>query len=226
MKHVYEGKTKSVYELSNGNYLLKFKDDATGEGGNFDPGANSVGLKIDGMGKSSIAITKFFLTTLENLGIKTHYVCADIENKTMEVKKADRIGYGLEFICRFKATGSFIRRYGAYAKEGEDLDALIEITLKDDEKGDPVISEDALIMLGIITKAQYDELKEKTKAISKVIREKLFEKGLTLYDIKLEFGINNGEIILIDEIAGGNMRAYKENKIVSPLEIEKIIIGE
>jgi len=31
IKHVYEGKTKSVYELEDGNYLLKLKDDVTGE---------------------------------------------------------------------------------------------------------------------------------------------------------------------------------------------------
>ena len=51
MKLVYEGKTKSVYELEDGNYLLKFKDDVTGENGKFDPGANTIGLSIEGMGK-------------------------------------------------------------------------------------------------------------------------------------------------------------------------------
>ena len=44
MKLVYTGKTKDVFALDNGNYLLKFKDDCTGKDGVFDPGANSVGL--------------------------------------------------------------------------------------------------------------------------------------------------------------------------------------
>ena len=50
MKLVYTGKTKNVYALDNGNYLLKFKDDCTGKDGVFDPGENSVGLTIEGVG--------------------------------------------------------------------------------------------------------------------------------------------------------------------------------
>ena len=44
MRLVYTGKTKDVYALEDGNYLLKFKDTLTGEDGVFDPGANTVGL--------------------------------------------------------------------------------------------------------------------------------------------------------------------------------------
>ena len=44
MKKIYEGKTKDVYSLENGNVMLKFKDDCTGKDGVFDPGENSVGL--------------------------------------------------------------------------------------------------------------------------------------------------------------------------------------
>ena len=47
MKELYVGKTKNVYELENGNVLLKFKDDCTGKDGVFDPGENSVGLTIE-----------------------------------------------------------------------------------------------------------------------------------------------------------------------------------
>ena len=61
MKLVYKGKTKDVYDLENGNYLLKFKDDVTGEDGKFDPGANTVGLTIEGIGKSGLRLTKYFL---------------------------------------------------------------------------------------------------------------------------------------------------------------------
>lgn len=50
MKRVYTGKTKDVFALENGNYLLKFKDDCTGKDGVFDPGENAVGLTIDGVG--------------------------------------------------------------------------------------------------------------------------------------------------------------------------------
>ena len=55
-KLVYTGKTKNVYALENGNYLLKFKDDCTGKDGVFDPGENSVGLTIDGVGDVNLRI--------------------------------------------------------------------------------------------------------------------------------------------------------------------------
>ena len=47
--------------------------------------------------------------------------------------------------------------------------------------------------------------------------------GCDLWDIKFEFGYNNGEVILIDEIASGNMRVYKDGKIVDPVELTKLI---
>ena len=71
MKLINKGKTKDVYELDNGNYLLKFKDDVTGEDGVFDPGANSVGLTVDGVGKSGLKLTKFFFDKLEAENIPT-----------------------------------------------------------------------------------------------------------------------------------------------------------
>ena len=108
MKHVYEGKTKSVYMLEDGNYLLKFKDDATGENGVFDPGANTVGLTIDGLGKAGLRLSVFFFEKLQQLGIPTHYISANIEDATMTVKGAEVFGKGLEVICRYRAVGSFL----------------------------------------------------------------------------------------------------------------------
>ena len=52
MKKIYEGKTKDVYSLDNGNVMLKFKDDCIGKDGVFDPGENAVGLTIEGIGKA------------------------------------------------------------------------------------------------------------------------------------------------------------------------------
>ena len=53
MEKIYEGKTKTVFKLENGNVLLKFKDDCTGKDGVFDPGENSIGLTIEGIGKAT-----------------------------------------------------------------------------------------------------------------------------------------------------------------------------
>lgn len=226
MKLIYTGKTKDVYALDNGNYLLAFKDDVTGEDGVFDPGANTVGLTIEGVGKAGLRLTKHFFDLLKAKEIPTHYIEANIEDATMTVKPATVFGNGLEVICRYKAVGSFLRRYGMYAKEGQDLDAFVEVTLKDDDRQDPPISEDALDMLGILSTAEYKVLKDLTKTIAHVVKTELAQKGIELYDIKLEFGrIGDGaQIALIDEISGGNMRAYKNGKYVEPLELTKLIL--
>jgi phosphoribosylaminoimidazole-succinocarboxamide synthase len=107
------------------------------------------------------------------------------------------------------------------------LDKFVEVTIKDDERGDPVISKDALAMLGVLTPEQYDELKERTRQICDVVKAELAKKGLDLYDIKLEFGYDAAtqQIILIDEISGGNMRVYKDGQYVVPLELEKLFLN-
>jgi phosphoribosylaminoimidazole-succinocarboxamide synthase len=226
MKLIYTGKTKDVYDLENGNVLLKFKDDATGENGVFDPGSNTIGLTIEGAGRAGLRLTKFFFEKINALGIPTHFVEADIENVTMTVKRAALFGKGLEVICRYRAVGSFMRRYGAYATEGQKLDAFVEVTLKDDPREDPPITEDALEMLGILTKDEYKTLKALTQKIGGIVKDELAKKNLELYDIKFEFGRigEDGQIALIDEISGGNMRAYRDGVRVEPLELERIML--
>lgn len=226
MKLVYKGKTKDVYALEDGNYLLKFKDDVTGADGVFDPGANSVGLTIEGVGKAGLKLTKFFFEKINEKGIPTHYIDCDIDAATMTVKPATMFGKGLEVICRYRAVGSFMRRYGMYAKEGQTLDAFVEVTLKDDERQDPPINEDALHMLGILTRDEYATLKDLTVKISDIVKDELAKKGIELYDIKLEFGRigEDNHIALIDEISGGNMRAYKDGKYIEPLVLEKLMV--
>jgi phosphoribosylaminoimidazole-succinocarboxamide synthase len=228
MKLIYQGKTKDVYALEDGNYLLKFKDDVTGENGVFDPGSNTIGLTMEGAGRAGLRLTKLFFEKLKERNIPTHYIDSDIDNATMTVKPAEAFGKGLEIICRYRAVGSFLRRYGLYAKEGQLLDALVEVTLKDDERNDPLITDDALDMLGILSKVEYQTLKNLTKKICNIIKEVLAEKGIELYDIKLEFGRlkDSGQIILIDEISGGNMRAYSDGEYIKPLELEKLMLEE
>ncbi len=222
---VYKGKTKDVYALDNGNYLLKFKDDCTGKDGKFDPGENAVGLTIDGVGDVNLRMSIYFFEKLKEAGIKTHYVSADLENTTMEVLPAKVFGKGLEVICRYKAVGSFYRRYSDYVEEGADLDAYVEMTFKNDEKGDPLVTKDGLVSLGVMSEKQYDETKLMTQKITKIVADDLKEKGLTLYDIKFEFGYSGDEVILIDEIASGNMRVYKNGEYIDPMTLSKLFFA-
>ncbi|MBQ8057181.1 MAG: phosphoribosylaminoimidazolesuccinocarboxamide synthase [Ruminococcus sp.] len=225
-KLIYTGKTKDVFSLENGNCLLKFKDDCTGKDGVFDPGENAVGLTIDGVGDVNLRMSIYFFEKLNAAGIKTHYVNANLDDTTMEVLPAKVFGKGLEVICRHKAVGSFIRRYGDYIENGADLPDYVEMTFKDDAKGDPLVTKDALVALNIMTDEQYEDIKSMTQKITRIVADDLKEKDLILYDIKFEFGYDpEGKVMLIDEIASGNMRVYKNGEYIDPMTLSELFFA-
>ncbi|MDD6190726.1 MAG: phosphoribosylaminoimidazolesuccinocarboxamide synthase [Firmicutes bacterium] len=225
-KLVYSGKTKDVFALENGNYMLKFKDTCTGKDGVFDPGENSVGLTIDGVGDVNLRMSIYFFNKINEAGIRTHFVDADLENTTMEVKPAKVFGNGLEVVCRHRAVGSFIKRYGEYIEPGTELPAYVETTFKNDEKEDPLVTKDGLIVLGIMTDEQYEDIKKMTQEITQIVADEMLKKDLVLYDIKFEFGYDeDGKVMLIDEIASGNMRAYKDGEYVDPMTLSELFFA-
>lgn len=226
MELIYTGKTKDLYVLADGSCLLQFKDDLTGEDGVFDPGANQVGLNLEGAGLAGLRLSKMFFELLETNDIPTHYIKADLDKATMQVKKAKAFGQGVEVICRYRAVGSFFRRYGLYVKEGDPLDAFVEFTLKDDERGDPPITEEGLAFLGLMNGAEAAEVKNLTKRICAIIKDYLAAAEIELYDIKLEFGrVGSKDVVaLIDEISAGNMRAYRRGKRLEPLELAAVLL--
>ena len=227
MEKLYVGKTKDIYRLEDGNYQLKFKDDVTGTDGVFDPGANTVGLSIEGAGRAGLRLTEFFFERINAAGIPTHFISADIEQKTMTVKPAKQFGLGVEVVLRYRAVGSFYRRYAKYCSEGMELGGYVEVTLKDDERNDPLITDEALEMLGIMTKTEYEVLGGLTRQIGEIVKSEMAKKGLELYDIKFEFGRvgEDNHVALIDEISGGNMRAYKNGEYVAPLDLERLMLA-
>ena len=100
------------------------------------------------------------------------------------------------------------------------------MTFKDDAKGDPLVTKDALIDLGIMSAKQYDDIKAETQKITKVVADVMKEKGLDLYDIKFEFGYDaDGDVMLIDEIASGNMRVYKDGAYIDPMTLSKLFFA-
>ena len=225
-KLVYTGKTKNVYALENGNYLLKFKDDCTGKDGVFDPGENSVGLTIEGVGDVNLRMSIYFFEIINAAGIRTHFISADLKDTTMEVLPAKVFGKGLEVFCRNKAVGSFIKRYGEYIEEGADLPSYVEMTFKNDAKGDPLVTKDGLIVLGVMTGEQYDEIKEMTRKITAIVADEMEKRGLVLYDIKFEYGYDaDGKVMLIDEIASGNMRVYKNGEYIDPMTLSELFFA-
>ena len=110
---------------------------------------------------------------------------------------------------------------------GADLPAYVETTFKNDEKEDPLVTKDGLIVLGIMTDEQYEDLKKMTQEITQIVADDMLEKGLVLYDIKFEFGYDkDGKVMLIDEIASGNMRVYKDGEYIEPLKLSELFFAE
>ena len=218
---IYSGKTKDIYALPNGNILLTFKDDVTGADGVIDPGANTVIGKVEGKGRKSLAMTDYFFNCLRAASVPTHLVQLDIEQGTMEVRRAEPLGKdingtgGLEFVCRTRPWGSFIRRYQQYIRNTEQkLDYLVEITLKDDERNDPLINDDTLVALGLVSPTHLQQAKDITRNVCRIVEADLLTKGLTLVDMKIELGLVDGAVVVIDEISADAMRVMDETGTV------------
>ena len=78
----------------------------------------------------------------------------------------------------------------------------------------------------MLTGEQYDDIKDMTQKITQIVADDLKEKGLVLYDIKFEYGYDaDGKVMLIDEIASGNMRVYKDGKYIDPMTLSKLFFA-
>jgi phosphoribosylaminoimidazole-succinocarboxamide synthase len=219
MKTLYEGKTKNVLmDEETGDRYLLFKDDATGEDGVFDPGSNTVGGSVSGKGKTGLAIAKYFFELMEKNGIPTHYLDADIDRGLMKIRELTVPK--LEFVLRYFTAGSMCRRFSI--ESGIPFDPpYLEVTLKDDDQGDPLISERLCLVKGLLEEGEYARTLDLLTRVGSVLREELKGLGLELIDFKIEFGIDKDRNIYIaDEITpdiwrikdeAGNIPDQKEN---------------
>lgn len=214
MELLADGKTKTLYALDNDQVLMVFKDDVTGSEEGIDPGGNVVVGRLEGKGLAALQQSIYFFDLLGRHGIPTHYVARDPDRGAIIVRRAQ--WFGLEFIVRFKAFGSFVRRYGRYVDEGAPLDGLVEITLKDDERGDPLIVDEAIAAIGLMPLDQVQEAKALVRQAAQVMHDHLAEKGLDLVDIKFECGLAGGRLVIIDDISTDNMRVMQDGRRVEP----------
>ena len=199
MKQLYNGKTKTVLmDEANSNIYLFFKDDATGENGVFDPGSNTVGGSVEGKGKVGLSISKHFFELMEKNDIPTHYLGADVASGLMQVRQLTVPP--LEFVLRYVTAGSMCRRFALEADVPFDPPYL-EVTLKSDEQGDPLISERLCLLKGILLPGQYDQVLALLVKVGEVLREELKRMDLTLIDFKIEVGYDEtGKVYVADEI--------------------------
>lgn len=226
MNKLYDGKTKDVIlNEETGKVYLLFKDSATGENGVFDPGSNTVGGSVAGKGKIGLTISKYFFELMEKNGIPTHYISADIENSLMEVRKLTVPK--LEFVLRYFTAGSMCRRFTL--EEGIPFEPpYLEVTLKDDEQGDPLISDRLCIMKGLLVEGQYNEALDVLVKVGAVLRDELAKMDLKLIDLKIEVGYDeNGKIYVADEITPDIWRVKDKNgSIPNQIDCAKIIIDK
>ena len=225
MKTIYNGKTKQVLkDEKTGDYFLFFKDSATGENGVFDPGSNTVGGSVSGKGKTGLTVSKYFLELMEKNGIPTHYLDADLDKCLMKVRPVTVPK--LEFVLRYFTAGSMCRRFTL--EKGIPFDPpYLEVTLKDDEQGDPLISERLCIMKGLLKEGQYQKALDLLVKAGKVLRAELKKMGLTLIDFKLEFGFDaKGNIYIADEITPDIWRVQDASgKIPNQIDCAKLILS-
>lgn len=221
MQFLTEGKTKTLYDAGNGQLCIVFKDDVTGSAEGIDPGGNKVVGRETGKGMAALRQATHFFQLLERHGIPTHYIETDLDRGAIFAHKAT--WFGLEFIVRFQAYGSFIKRYGQYVSEGQALDGLVEITLKDDEREDPLIGDDAIAALRILTQGQVTEAKRLVHRAANIIREHLQAHDLDLVDIKFECGIVADRIVIIDDISTDNMRVKHNEQFVNAQQLLSIL---
>ncbi len=216
MKLVYRGKTKDVYEKDGSTLRLVFTDRVTkNDAGEIDPGGNNLAEEtVPGQGEACLVMTSAIFNELNQKNIvPTHMLAYDLAALSMDVRKARQFTPGIEWVARWICTGSFFRRYKMVPglRDGMPLPSpVFEITLKDDAAGDPLIVPSALTALGIVEAKTLDTLLARNEAALKAIREMFTARGLDLWDIKIEWGLDEqGQPLLIDEVSPGCCRAFK-----------------
>jgi len=237
LKMVYEGKTKDVYQFRDDEILLYTKDETTGwwktdDAGNQyfeeDPGGNEVGPAVEGMGQKNLIASEYYFKKFHEAGIPNHYIDCDIDENLMLVHSGKTFDQGFEAIIRFYAMGSLLRRFPDTYTEGQPMSDFFETTLKSDADNDPPITKKELVAQGLLTEAQYKQMKRICRDASAVISTDLKEEDLILVDIKFEVGMIDGEVVLIDEVSAGIMRVARgvvtSDNILKEEELAEILV--
>jgi phosphoribosylaminoimidazole-succinocarboxamide synthase len=195
-KQIYEGKAKILFEGPEpGTIIQYFKDDATA----FN---NKKKGTITGKGVLNNRISEFLMTRLEEMGVPTHFI-RRLNMREQLCREVEIIP--LEIVVRNVAAGSFCQRFGL--QEGASLPrSIIEYCYKNDELGDPMVSEEHITAFGWADTRDLDDIMALTLRINDYLSGLFLGVGIKLVDFKLEFGRHWNEhdemrIILADEIS-------------------------
>ena len=198
MTFILQGKVKTVYELDEPDkVLIQYEDKVTAGNGKKE-------AYVEDKGKICCLISELLFKELEKFGIETHYVSMPT-HRAMAVKKVDIIP--IEVVVRNVAAGSIVRQ--TPLEEGTVFsNPLVEFYLKDDEKDDPLLTEDRARLIGDYP---LRKLKQLASEVNVVLQDIFNKIDLTLVDFKLEYGYDvNGNLLLADELSPDGMRLWKK----------------
>lgn len=195
---LYEGKAKRVFKTEDKDkYIVEYKDDATAFNGEKKG-------SIVGKGVINNKLSTIIFKDLEKRGIETHFI-EQLSDSEMLVKAVEILP--IEVIMRNICAGSITKRLGI--EEGTKLDKpLLELCYKNDDLGDPFITEDHIEILSLATPEEVEVVKEYAYKINEALIDFFKASDLTLVDFKVEFGRYNGKIILADEISPDTCRLW------------------
>jgi len=199
---LYEGKAKILFTTDDPQILLsQYKDDATA----FN--ALKKGT-IANKGEMNCAIASRIFQYLESQGIATHFI-QQISPHEMEVIAVKILP--IEVVVRNIAAGSICKRLGL--EQGQPLkQPLVEFFYKNDELGDPLITDAHIEMLELATPEQVTQLKQLALSINQHLQEFFKRCDLILVDFKVEMGIDHqGKLLLADEISPDTCRLWDQN---------------
>ena len=201
-RQVYEGKAKVLFEGPEPGTLVQyFKDDATA----FN---NKKKGTITGKGVLNNRISEYLMTRLGEVGIPTHFV-RRLNMREQLIKEVEIVP--LEVVVRNVAAGSLATRLGV--AEGTMLPrSIVEFYYKNDELGDPLVSEEHITCFGWANPQEIDELMHLALRINDFLSGLFLGIGIRLVDFKLEFGRwwqkDEMRIILADEISPDSARLW------------------
>ncbi len=202
---LYSGKAKTIFLSEKPDELIvSFRDDITA----FDGGKKD---QLEGKGASNAAVSAFLFGLLEEAGVPTHFIRME-DPITMRVRKLTMIP--LEVIVRNRAAGSIVRNYPF--TEGQYFNPPVVVTdYKDDTRHDPMINDDIIVALGLLTHEEIAAVKASALKINEVMRAFFEGIGLDLVDFKIEYGRYGNTIILGDEISMDSMRLWEKGTMKS-----------
>jgi phosphoribosylaminoimidazole-succinocarboxamide synthase len=196
---LYEGKAKQLFLTEDPTVVrVKYKDSATA----FN---NQKRATLEGKGEMNNRISTFFFQLLNEKGIANHFI-EEISPLEQLVRKVTIIP--VEVVVRNIAAGTMAKRLGM--AEGTKLKhPIVEFYYKDDELGDPLITEEHISVLDLATNEQVSQLKEQALKVNDILSAFLLEQNIILVDFKLEFGLDgDGNVLLADEISPDTCRFW------------------